>query len=334
MSTAIRLPPASQRQPEPDLFGHAFSLAAIYGIVARAGTLTAANYIFQFVNGTLAVLPPPATGASTLGLFAPSPSAFFLDEKSAAGSSVVVFNYGAAGTGWMPISGDWTGSRTTTIGLYDPARSIFFLHNSNSSGIADITFGYGPAAAGWIPITGDWTGDGITSVGLYDPATSTFYLRNSNSSGYADITFGFGPGGAGWIPITGNWTGTRITYVGLFDPHDSMFYLRNSNSSGYADTMFNYGPAGLGWQPLAGHWTGNGPATVGLYNPATSTFYLRFQYRRHCRRHDQLWHARQFDDPLGRKLERRDLRAGSRAAATVRSLDTTTGAATDLGPAR
>ena len=255
------------------------SLVATYAIIASQGTLSAGNYTFQFVNGTLAVLPPPASGASTLGLFAPAPSAFFLDEQTAAASAIIVFNYGPPGVDWTPIAGDWTGTGTTTIGLYDPATSTFFLHNSNSAGYADNTFSFGWAQAAGvpalIPLSGDWTGNGITSVGLYDPATSTFFLRNSNSAGPADITFSYGPAGAGWIPITGNWTGTSITYVGLYDPAASVFFLRDSNTTGVADATFNYGPAGCGWEPLAGHWTGGGPATVGLYNPATSTFFLR-----------------------------------------------------------
>ena len=258
-----------------------YTAVASYSGDANYGAASSAPVIFNI--GPRPLVP----GVSTVGLFAPSASAFLLDEQSATRNSVVAFGYGwapAAGEpALIPLTGDWTGSGVTTIGLFDPASGTFFLHNSNSGGYADMTFGYGwvPAAGqpALIPLSGDWTGDGVTSIGLYDPATSTFFLRNSNTAGVADETFCYGwvpaAGQRALIPVTGNWTGTSVTYVGLYDPASSMFFLRDSNTAGVADATFPYGPAGCGWTPLAGDWTGSGTDTVGLYDPANSTFFLR-----------------------------------------------------------
>ncbi len=212
---------------------------------------------------------------TTVGLYNPATSIFFLRNSNSTGVADVAFVYGPAGAGWIPIAGNWTGQGIKTVGLYNPATSVFYLRNSNSTGVADITFTFGPAGAGWIPVVGDWNGDGVDTVGLYNPATSVFYLRNSNSTGVADITFTFGPAGAGWTPIAGDWDGDGVGTVGLYNPVTSTFFLRNFNTTGVADMTFVYGPAAAGWIPRAGDWDSSNTTTVGLYNPMTSTFFLR-----------------------------------------------------------
>jgi hypothetical protein len=127
-------------------------------------------------------------GTTTVGLYDPSTSTFFLKNSNTAGNADITFGFGTAAAGLLPIAGDWDGNGTTTVGLYDPSTSTFFLKNSNTAGVADITFSFG-WAGGLKPVVGDWTGSGKTTVGLYNPATFTFYLKNSNTAGAADSTF-------------------------------------------------------------------------------------------------------------------------------------------------
>ncbi len=162
------------------------------------------------------------TGVTTIGLYNPASSTFYLKDSNTSGYADTVFTFAPAGAtaSWIPLVGDWTGSGVTTVGLYDPASSTFYLKDSNSGGSADTVFTFAPAGANaaWIPLAGDWTGSGVTTVGLYDPVNSTFYLKDSNSGGNADTVFTYGPADASpaWVPVTGNWTGSSVTTVGLY----------------------------------------------------------------------------------------------------------------------
>jgi cyclophilin family peptidyl-prolyl cis-trans isomerase len=222
------------------------------------------------VSGTVTLAPHDWT---TPGAYDPSLSRFYLRNASSSGNANIVFAYGPAGGGWIPLVGDWDGNGTETVGLYDPKASRFYLRNSNSGGNANTTFVYGPAGGGWTPIVGDWDGDGKATIGLYDPTISRFYLRNSNSGGNANVVFAYGAGGGGWKPLAGDWDGNGTTTVGLYDPTISRFYLRNTNAGGNANVVFAYGAGGAGWKPLAGDWDNNGTDTAGVYDPATSRFY-------------------------------------------------------------
>ena len=173
-------------------------------------------------------------GSTTIGLFNPATSTFFLRNTNSTGVADLSFAYGPAAAGWLSIAGDWNNDGVDTIGLYNPAASTFFLRNSNSTGVADLSFAYGPAGAGWIPIVGDWNGDGVDTIGLYNPAAGTFFLRNSNTTGVADLSFAFGPGGTGLIPLAGDWNGDGIDTIGLYNPSTSAFFLRNLNTTGVA----------------------------------------------------------------------------------------------------
>ncbi len=215
------------------------------------------------------------TGTTTVGLYNPTTSTFFLKNTNSAGAADLVFGYGPAGAGWTPIAGDWDGNGTVTVGLYNPTTSTFFLKNTNTAGAADLVFTYGPVGAGWLPVVGDWNGDGIDTIGLYNPTTSTFFLKNANSAGAADLVFGYGPAGAGWTPLAGDWNGDGIDTVGLWSQSTSTFFLRNANAAGAADLMFGYGPSASTWLPRVGDWDANTTDTPGLYNPTTSTFFLR-----------------------------------------------------------
>ncbi|MBN2472964.1 MAG: carboxypeptidase regulatory-like domain-containing protein, partial [Pirellulales bacterium] len=216
-----------------------------------------------------------AGGANAPGIYDPATSRFLLGAPASAGGSPHHLVYGAAGAGWLPLAGDWSGDGTATVGLYDPTTSCFLLRDSHTAGMADYGFAYGPAGGGWRPIVGDWDGDGIDTVGLYDPATSQFLLRNSLDGGFADAAFAYGPANSDWLPIAGDWDGDGIDTVGFYDPATSQFLLRNSLSTGFAEVVFAYGPAGSDWLPIAGDWDGNGVDTVGLFDQAGARFLVK-----------------------------------------------------------
>ena len=216
---------------------------------------------------------PPSS--SSPGLFDPASAAFLLRNSNSSGNADQTFGFGAAGAGWLPISGDWDGDGVDSAGVFDPAASTFYLRNAHTTGVSDVAFGFGAPGAGWLPIAGDWTGNGSDTIGLYDPVNSVFYLRNSNTAGLADTTFGYGAAGAGLRPLAGDWDGNSTTTIGLYAPNSSTFYLRNSNSTGIANQTFGFGAPQAGWKPLAGDWDGVGGDTVGLYAPQSATVFLR-----------------------------------------------------------
>jgi hypothetical protein len=243
--------------------------AGLDGVLGNADDATISQSFSVTVQRTSCI--------STIGLYEPDSSVFYVRNSNDAGYADDTFTFGPAGAGWVCIAGDWDGDGKDTIGLYDPVTSTFFLRDSNDSGFATTTFVFGPANSGWQPIAGDWDGDGKDTVGLYDPAASTFYLKNSNATGYADATFHYGPAQSGWTPVAGDWNGDGTDTIGLYDPDLSVFHFKNANSGGYADVRFSYGPAhnGVGWKPLSGDWDGDGKDTIGLFNPANSVLYLR-----------------------------------------------------------
>jgi hypothetical protein len=211
---------------------------------------------------------------TTVGIYDPAESRFYLRYSNAPGPVSKSFLFGAPG--WEPISGDWNGDDRDTIGLFQREAAQFYLRNTNDTGAADISFGYGTPGSDQILLLGDWDGNGTDTIGLYRPDASLFELRNSNSMGMSDLAFGFGAPGAGWVPLVGDWNGDDIDTVGMYDPRTGMFYLRNSHTTGMADVAFAFGTPNNGWQPLVGDWNGDGIATAGFYQPgAASHFYLR-----------------------------------------------------------
>ena len=206
---------------------------------------------------------------STIGLYRPSGSIFYLRNSNTPGFPDVTVSFGASGD--IPVVGDWDGNGTATIGLYRPNTSTFYLGNSSTTGFPDITVSFGDGPGGDIPIVGDWNGDGIWTIGVYRPSTSTFYLRNSNTAGFPDITASYGA--VGDLPVVGDWEGNGTTTIGLYRPSGSIFYLRNSNTSGFPDLTIAYGAPGD--LPIVGDWDSSGTVTIGLYRPSGSIFYLR-----------------------------------------------------------
>jgi ELWxxDGT repeat protein len=223
---------------------------------------------------TIYLTPSDDGAATTIGLYQPSSSTFFLRTTNTEGTADYSFTFGTAGAGWENLVGDWNGDGYDGVGLYDSVNSHFYLTSQYTGGMADYSFGYGEINGGWIPLVGDWDGNGTTGVGLYDPETSLFYLTNSLAAGYAQYTFGYGVPNGGWKPIVGDWDGNGTTGVGLYDPVNSTFYLTNNLEAGYAQYTFGYGVPNGGWKPIVGDWDGNGTTGVGLYDPVNSTFYL------------------------------------------------------------
>ena len=170
-------------------------------------------------------------GRDTIGLYDPATSTFYLRNSNCLqgpndkGYADIVFNYGPANSGMLPVVGDWDGSlgkggsRQDGIGLYNEATAMFYLREStqlqgpNDKGYADATLNYGVPRMGCLPVAGDWNGDGKDGIGLYDQATATFYLRNAiqlqgpSDKGYADLTFMYGKPNALQLPVVGDWTG-------------------------------------------------------------------------------------------------------------------------------
>ena len=216
---------------------------------------------------------PVAHGTDTIGLYDPVTSTFYLKNSNSAGPADLTFVYGPAGSGWIPIAGDWDGDGVDTIGLYDPAHTTFYLRNSNSAGVADLTFVYGTIdRPNRQVVTGDWNGDGIDTIGLNFDG-SFFFLRNSNSAGPADITFD--AYSECCLDIAGDWDGDRVATVGRYDRFAGEIRLKFTNADGHANLVYRYGPTNTDWKAVTGDWNGDGIDTAGLFDPSRNLFFLR-----------------------------------------------------------
>ena len=91
-------------------------------------------------------------GVDTVGVYNPVTSTFFLKNSNSPGPGDLVFGYGPAGAGWMPMAGDWNGDGKDTIAFYDPIASTFFLKNTNTGGAADLMFTFQVG----VPVCGRW----------------------------------------------------------------------------------------------------------------------------------------------------------------------------------
>ena len=198
-------------------------------------------------------------GKTTIGLYSPDSSWFFLRNSNDAGDSDLAFGYGAPGNpNYVLVMGDWTGDGVDTVGLYDRQSAHWFLRNSNTTGGSDIDFGYGEPGSDWTPLVGDWNGDGVDTIGFLDSVSSVYYLRNSNDIGYADCAFGYGSTSTTpddpWIPVMGDWDGTHTDSIGFYSAGSAHWHLRNTNDQGIADVHFGFGYSNL--LPIVGNWLG------------------------------------------------------------------------------
>jgi hypothetical protein len=168
-------------------------------------------------------------GRDSVGLYDPATSTFYLRNTNSLqgpddhASADIVFSYGPANSGMVPVAGDWDGSGRDGIGLYDPATSTFYLREStqlqgpSDKGYADATLNYGVPQAGVLPIAGDWNGDGRDGIGLYNQSISTFFLRNAlqlqgpSDHGFSDVTFMYGQANHLLLPVAGDWTGVVVS---------------------------------------------------------------------------------------------------------------------------
>ena len=168
-------------------------------------------------------------GTDTVGLYDPLTSTFYLRNSNSLqgpndhGYADIVFNYGPANSGMLPVAGDWDGSGKDGIGLYSQATSTFYLREAtqlqgpNDHAYADAILNYGVGQRGLLPIAGDWNGDGKDGIGLYDQASSIFFLRNTiqlqgpTDQGFADLTFMYGRANGLELPVAGDWTGPANT---------------------------------------------------------------------------------------------------------------------------
>jgi hypothetical protein len=223
----------------------------------------------------------PSSGASAVppasigSVFDPNTATWYIHDMNGPGAPTVQpFQYGLPG--WVPLTGDWTGSGRQGIGVFDPGTATFYLRNEPSAGAPDAgVFQYG--APGWKPIVGNWSGRSGDGVGVFDPGTATFYLRNEASSGAPDAGV-FQYGAPGWVPIAGHWYRSPVsgaTGIGVYDPTTSTFYLRTTASAGIPDAgTFAFGQPGS--IPVVGDWNHLQRVDVGVFDPNTASFDLRF----------------------------------------------------------
>jgi extracellular elastinolytic metalloproteinase len=195
------------------------------------------------------------SGADTVGAYDPTTAAFFLKNSNGSGNADILFNYGAANAGLIPVVGDWNGDGVTTIGVYNPTSGFFFLRNANSPGPADIVVGFGPGGANFVPVVGDWNNDGVDTIGVFDRNTGAFFLRDSNTPGVADYTFAFGSGGASIVPLAGDWNSDGLDTIAIYNPATGAYFFKNTLTSGPADDTIVFGPTGSGIA-VAGNFDG------------------------------------------------------------------------------
>lgn len=168
----------------------------------------------------------PVTGrwnglvSTQIGVYRPSLGSWFLDSNGNGtfdGQPIdVVYQFGNAGQGDVPIVGDWDGDGRTNIGIW---RSIggggfaFYL-DRNGNGVwnnvpSDRYYVYGQS--GDLPVAGDWSGSGNAKIGVLRIISGlAFWLVDFNGNGVwenspADRFYQFGidndtPVAAAWGP--------------------------------------------------------------------------------------------------------------------------------------
>src|SRR5262249_42948150 len=96
-------------------------------------------------------------GTTTIGLYRPSTSTFYLwNSNTVGGFPDVSVTLGAPGD--LPVVGDWDGDGTTTVGVFRPSTNTFYLWNSYSVSGAAPDFAVIVGATNDLPLVGDWEG--------------------------------------------------------------------------------------------------------------------------------------------------------------------------------
>jgi GH25 family lysozyme M1 (1,4-beta-N-acetylmuramidase) len=176
---------------------------------ADSGSLPGDQDVF---NGTVAQLAQLAGGhgADSFGFFDPGNGSVHLRNELNGGSSEFSWVTGLpAGSGVVPLVGDWDGDGVDSFGYFDPGNGSVHLRNELNGGSSEFSWVTGlPAGSGVVPLVGDWNGDGVDSFGYFDPANGSVHLRNELNGGSSEYSWVTGlPANSGVIPLTGDWDG-------------------------------------------------------------------------------------------------------------------------------
>lgn len=199
-----------------------------------------------------------AAGFDTIGLYNPDQKKWYLKTTPADGwVDFETVNFGATGTKWIPITGDWNGNGQDTIGLYNFDQKKWYLKNTLADGWVDfLAVSFGSTDTSWIPVTGDWNGDGTDTVGFYVPSQGKWYLKNTHANGWVDfLAINFGGANSSWQAVAGDWDLDGYDEIGFYVPDQKKWYLKNSLVNGWVDFLtINFGGTGSDWIAVAGNW--------------------------------------------------------------------------------
>ncbi len=104
--------------------------------------------------------------ATTLGVYDPATSTFYLRASNTSGEADYTFGYGLPNAGWRPLVGDWNGNAGDGVGLYDAASSTFYLTNTLAVGTAEMTVEFGQLQRNLQPLVGSWTASATSPASL------------------------------------------------------------------------------------------------------------------------------------------------------------------------
>jgi hypothetical protein len=177
-------------------------LALSAGRSARA-IVTSRGHASGAVPRPAAAAPPAQslTQPTTIGVYRPASSTFYLRNSSTAGLADFIISFGQLGD--LPLVSDWNGDGVDTIGVYRPSNRTFYLRNSHTPGPVDITVTFGQL--GDLPVVGDWDGNGTRTIGVFHLSDQIFHLRNSNAAGPDDLSFRLDESRALDVPVSGRW---------------------------------------------------------------------------------------------------------------------------------
>ncbi len=182
--------------PQFTTTGSSSASVGTYAITPTVGTLSAANYTFQFVAGTLTITPHPlvvsATGASTYGA-SPAPATVtysgFVNGDTAAvlsGSPSVTSSVTSSSpsgiypiTVWLETLSAQNYTLSTQSGSYSVSPAPLYITASNQT----ITFGQAIPTLTYA-VTGEVNGDSPSQAYSGAPSLSTNALTRSNAGQY------------------------------------------------------------------------------------------------------------------------------------------------------
>lgn len=233
---------------------------------------------------TVTVLPVTSAEASTsnsassVGFYVPADASWHLNyDARPTDESDIAFKAGAAGSGIVPVTGDWDGNGATSVGFYSYKDASWHLMNKLGGASSDIVFTFGPAGDTSVqPVVGDWDGDGKDTVGFYSPKDAGWHLASSNSQSATSTAFVWGAAGDPTVrAVAGDWNGDGKDTIGWYSQKNAGWHLAAANSPSASSLAFTNGPAGdTNVEPVVGDWDGNGGDSVGWYSPSDASFHL------------------------------------------------------------